>query len=51
MEKKEKKTVLGKARGFFARVFASIDKKMEEEAKSKPCCCKPGEGKDKSCCS
>ncbi len=44
VEKKIKK-------GFLARLFDKLDKKMEEKAKS-PCCCKGNtdEGK-KSCCS
>jgi len=43
----------GKVRQLFSRLFAKLDKKMEEKAKSQPCCCKPT-GKDKgknSCCS
>ncbi|MFA5063627.1 MAG: hypothetical protein WC578_06130 [Candidatus Omnitrophota bacterium] len=50
MEQEEKLSILGKISKVFARFFTAIDKKMEEEAKSKPCCCKPGEGNDKSCC-
>ncbi len=44
-EKKSKK-------GFFAKLFDKLDKKLEEKAKSGPCCCKSDnkEG-NKSCCS
>ena len=39
-------------KGFFAKLFDKLDKKIEEKAKSSPCCCKGDsqEGK-KSCCS
>ena len=49
MENKPDNKKLGK--GFFAKLFDKLDKKMEEKAKSSPCCCKGGsqEGK-KSCC-
>lgn len=49
--KKEKASFFGKFKNFFAQKFAALDKKMEEEAKNRPCCCKPPEGKDKTCCS
>ena len=45
-----KVSLLGKIGRSFTQLFDKIDKKMEAEAKSKPCCCKPVEGKDKSCC-
>lgn len=38
-------------KGFFARLLDKLDKKMEEKAKSSPCCCKSAQKKDKSCCS
>ena len=39
-------------KGFFARLFDKLDKKIEEKAKAGSCCCKSdgSEGK-KSCCS
>ena len=43
----EKKT----KKGFFARMFEKLDKKMEEKAKSGSCCCKPSDKGDGSCCS
>ena len=51
MKQEAKLSVASRIKKFFAQFFNAIDKKMEEEAKSKPCCCKPAEGKDKSCCS
>ncbi len=49
MDKQEKK--VNKVKGFFKGIFDKLDKKIEEKAKSSPCCCKPS-GKDKnSCCS
>lgn len=38
-------------KGFFAKLFDKLDKKMQEKAKSNPCCCK-GDDKEgkKSCC-
>jgi len=51
MKQENKLTVAGRIKRFFMQQFERIDKKMEQEAKSKPCCCKPTEGKDKSCCS
>lgn len=51
MKQESKITFLGKIRKFFAQLFDNIDKKMESEAKSKPCCAKPPDGKNKSCCS
>ena len=43
----EKKT----KKGFFARMFEKLDKKMEEKAKSQPCCSKPSNKGGSSCCS
>ena len=37
-------------KGFFCRLMDKLDKKMEEKAKTKPCCKSTGEDKDKSCC-
>ncbi len=51
MEQKSKLPLFGSIKRFFTKAFDNIDKKMEKEAKAKPCCCKPTEGKDKSCCS
>ncbi len=36
---------------FFAGLFRKLDKKMEEKAKSRPCCSDPSDKKDGSCCS
>ncbi|MCX5694804.1 MAG: hypothetical protein NT014_06795 [Candidatus Omnitrophica bacterium] len=51
MKQENKVSVAGRIKSFFVKLFDNIDKKMEAEAKSKSCCCKPSEGKDKSCCS
>lgn len=37
-------------KGFFARMIDKLDKKMQEKAKAKSCCC-GGDKPDKSCCS
>ena len=39
-------------KGFFARLFASLDKKMAEKAQGGCCCCGPKAKEDKksSCC-
>jgi hypothetical protein len=46
----DKKT--NEKKGFFARLFESLDKKMEAKAKDSCCCCgpKPKDGKKSSCC-
>lgn len=50
MQKAEGRKI-SKAKQLFSRLFEKLDKKMEEKAKSQPCCCKPA-GKEKdSCCS
>ncbi len=41
----------GKVRTFFKGLFEKMDKKMEEKAKSKPCCCGPSDKEKNSCCS
>ena len=47
----EKKSNEGAGRkSIFARWFEKLDKKMEEKAKSKGCCCGPKDDKG-SCCS
>jgi len=39
-------------KGFFAKLFDKLDKKMEEKAKSGSCCGKGDDRKEKkSCCS
>ncbi len=45
VEKKEKK------KGFFAKFFEKLDKKMEESVKKGSCCSKPKDGDGSSCCS
>jgi|GEM_PF-2010143 len=51
MKQEAKLPLLGKIKKSFAQLLDKIDKKMEDKAKSGPCCCKPPEGKNKSCCS
>ena len=50
---KEKSEIKNEAKkkSFFAKVFEKLDKKMQEKAKSAPCCCKPRDKGDNSCCS
>jgi len=51
-EKAEKYWEKKKAKkGFFCRMFEKLDKKMEEKAKSGPCCSKPSDKGGSSCCS
>ncbi len=38
-------------KGFFARIIDKLDKKMQEKAKSKSCCCDENKSDKKSCCS
>jgi hypothetical protein len=38
-------------KGFFARLIAKLDKKMQEKAKSQSCCCSENKSEKKSCCS
>ncbi|MDI6606073.1 MAG: hypothetical protein QME65_02895 [Candidatus Omnitrophota bacterium] len=46
----EKKEV--KKKGFFARIFDKLDKKIEAKAKEgKSCCCGPADNNKNSCCS
>jgi len=40
-----------KKKSFIAVLLEKLDKKMEEKARSKPCCCKPNDKEGKSCCS
>lgn len=50
-EKTDKAKEMNK-KGFFKRIMEKIDKKMEEKAKSKACCCSGPKDKDNnSCCS
>jgi hypothetical protein len=37
-------------KGFFAKIFDKLDKKMEEKAKSSSCCCCQDEKSKDSCC-
>ena len=41
----------GKVKTFLGGLFEKLDKKMEERAKAKPCCCKPSDKEKNSCCS
>ena len=38
-------------KGFFARLIAKLDKKLQEQAKKGSCCCKSTKGGDASCSS
>jgi hypothetical protein len=40
-----------KKKGFFGKFFEKLDKKIEEKANASPCCCKPKDKDDRSCCS
>jgi len=40
-----------KKKGFLARLIEKLDKKMEEKAKTKPCCEDKNKDKEKPCCS
>lgn len=51
MEEKVNNAKGAKKKSFFAGLFRKIDKKMEEKAKSRPCCCGPSDKKGGSCCS
>ena len=50
MENNSNKAKENKKKSFFARLFDRLDKKMEEKAKSQPCC-KPSDKGGNSCCS
>jgi len=39
-----------KKRGFLGKLIEKLDKKMEEKAKTKPCCDNQGKNKGASCC-
>ena len=41
----------GKVKTFFRRLLKELDRKMEEKAKTKPCCCNPSDKEKNSCCS
>jgi len=51
MIKKVEGRKISKAKQLFSRLFAKLDKKMEEKAKSQACCCKPAGKEKNSCCS
>ena len=40
-----------KKKGFLARLIEKLDKKMQDSAKSKPCCSRKSDSKGGSCCS
>jgi hypothetical protein len=40
-----------KKKGFFKKFFDKLDKKMADKANFSPCCCKPKDKDNKSCCS
>ena len=40
-----------KKKSFLGKLIEKIDKKMEEKAKTKPCCESKNKDKDKPCCS
>ncbi|MDD5561655.1 MAG: hypothetical protein PHT50_05985 [Candidatus Omnitrophica bacterium] len=41
----------GRKKGLFARMIDRLDKKMQEKAKTKSCCCNEKKAGKKSCCS
>ncbi|MFA5362370.1 MAG: hypothetical protein WC335_03865 [Candidatus Omnitrophota bacterium] len=51
MGEKNKEEKGAKKRSFFAGLFEKMDKKLEEKAKSRSCCCKPSDKEGGSCCS
>ena len=51
MEEKSANKKISKIKGFLKSMIEEIDKKMQEKAKSKSCCCKPADKEKKSCCS
>jgi len=40
-----------KKKGFLSRFIEKLDKRMEEKAKTKPCCSSGKENKGRPCCS
>ncbi len=38
-------------KGFFARMIDKLDKKMQEKAESRPCCCAKDKPGNEKCCS
>ncbi len=50
MDQKSEEKKENKPKGFFGRLFESLDKKLAEKAKQSKCCCNSGNDKDKSCC-
>lgn len=51
MKEEDKNNKDAKKKSFFAGLFEKLDKKMEEKAKSQPCCSKPNQKDGGSCCS
>ena len=51
MENSDNKTNQSGKKSFFTWVFDKLDKKLEEKAKSQPCCSQPKDKGGKSCCS
>ena len=51
MDNNDNKAKENKKKSFFGRLFDKLDKKLEEKAKSQPCCSKPSDKGGKSCCS
>jgi hypothetical protein len=47
----EKTEVKKTKKGLFTKMFEKLDKKMDEKAKSSPCCCQPNKSNKDSCCS
>ena len=39
-----------KKKGFFAKLFEKLDKKLEDKAKKTGCCCGPKKESGDSCC-
>jgi hypothetical protein len=51
MNQKAEGKKTNKVKQFFSQLLNKVDKKMEEKAKSRPCCCKPVDKESGSCCS
>lgn len=51
MKNNDNKSKDDRKKSFFARLLDKLDKKMEEKAKSLPCCPKPLDKGGNSCCS
>ena len=39
-----------KKKCFISRLFETLDRKMEEKARAKGCCCRPSDKRNDPCC-